>query len=221
MFAGVYAGVKMVVVTQTRARPYRGVQPADRQAERRLRLLDAGLSILGADGRPDPLTVRGVCRRAGLSARYFYESFSDRDDFVGAVYDWVIGDVAATIQAAVTAASPREQARVGVATVVRSTTGDPRVGRLLFNADLADPVVVRKRDDSTTLLAMLLVQQVGQTFGLPEDDRIRTTAHFTVGGVGQSLTAWLSGQLALTTDELIELLASLLNQLADPAAYRT
>jgi AcrR family transcriptional regulator len=211
----------MVVVAQTSARPYRGVQPADRQAERRVRLLDAGLSILGADGRPDPLTVRGVCRRAGLSARYFYESFSDRDDFVGAVYDWVIGDLAATTQAAVTAAPPREQARAGIANVVRSISGDARVGRMLFNADLADPVVVRKRDDSTTLLAMLLVQQVGQTFGLPEDERIRATAHFTVGGVGQAVTAWLAGQLAMTTDELIELLASLLQQLADPAVHRT
>jgi hypothetical protein len=39
--------------------------------------------------------------------------------------------------------------------------------------------------------------------------------------VGQAVTAWLAGQLAMTTDELIELLASLLQQLADPAVHRT
>ena len=101
------------------------------------------------------MTVRGVCRQSGVSARYFYESFSDRDDFVGAVYDWVIADLAATTQAAVTAAPPREQARAGMANIVRSIAGDARVGRLLFSAELADSVVVRKRDESTTLLAML------------------------------------------------------------------
>src|SRR6201997_2544629 len=212
----------MVLVAQTNAaaqtsRPYRGVKAADRQAQRRGRLLDAGLTILGSDSGPDALTVRGVCRQAGLSARYFYESFADRDDFVGAVYDWVIADLAATTQAAVTAAPPREQARAGMANVVRSIAGDVRVGRLLFSAELADPVVVRKRDESATLLAMLLVQHVGQTFRLPEDDRVRATSHFTVGGVGQAITAWLAGQMAMTSDELIELLASLLDHLADPA----
>ena len=77
-------------------RPYRGVQPADRLARRRARLLDAGLSILGAESEPEGLTVRGVCRNAGVAARYFYESFTDKDEFVGAVFDWVIADLAAT-----------------------------------------------------------------------------------------------------------------------------
>jgi hypothetical protein len=39
--------------------------------------------------------------------------------------------------------------------------------------------------------------------------------------VGQAITAWLAGQLAMTPDELIGLLASLLDQLADPALLRT
>jgi AcrR family transcriptional regulator len=224
MFPAGHPGVKMVPVAQTntaahtQTRPYRGVKAADRQAQRRGRLLDAGLTILGSDSGLDALTVRGVCRQAGLSARYFYESFADRDDFVGAVYDWVIADLAATTQAAVTAAPPREQARAGMANVVRSIAGDARVGRLLFSAELADPVVVRKRDESSTLLATLLVQHVGQTFRLAEDDHVRAIAHFTVGGVGQAITAWLAGQLAMTPDEVIALLASLLDQLADPAA---
>ena len=205
----------MVHMAQTGARPYRGVMAADRQAQRRARLLDAGLSVLGSDSGAEPLTVRGVCRQAGLSARYFYESFTDRDDFVGSVYEWVIADLAATTQAAVTAAPPREQARAGMANIVRSIAGDTRVGRLLFSAELADPVVVRKRDESSTLLAMLLAQHVSQTFRLPEDDHLRAISHFTVGGVGQAITAWLAGQMAMTSDELIELLASLLDQLAD------
>ncbi|MDT5093035.1 MAG: hypothetical protein QOH60_2398 [Mycobacterium sp.] len=202
------------------ARPYRGIQAADRRADRRARLLDAGLTILGTESGPDALTVRGLCATAGVSARYFYESFADRDDFVGAVYDWVIAELATTTQSAVDAVPVAEQTRAAMTTIVRTIAGDPRWSRLLFSADLADPVVVRKRDESATLLAMLLDQHVRRVLQLPEDDRVRATCHFTVGGVGQVITAWLAGKLALTSDELIDQLASLLDQIADPALYR-
>src|ERR1700739_2050464 len=151
MLPAVRPSVKMVHMTQAGARPYRGVKAADRQAQRR----GPGAGGRGWGPRPPPgaaappLAVRWVCRRAGLSARYFYESFTDRDDFVGAVYDWVIANLATTTQAAVAAAPPREQARAGMANIVRSIAGDMRVSRLLFSAELADPVVVRKRDESS------------------------------------------------------------------------
>jgi AcrR family transcriptional regulator len=197
------------------------VQPADRQAERRRRLLDAGLSILGSETGPDVLTVRGVCRAAGLSARYFYESFSDRDDLVSAIFDWVIADLAATTQAAVAAARQPQQARAGMANIVRSIAGDPRVGRLLFSTKLTDAVVARKRGESGALLAMLFGQHMGQALRLPQDDHLKAASHFAVGGVGQTLSAWLAGQMALTTDEVIEQLASLLDRIGDPTLYRS
>jgi AcrR family transcriptional regulator len=203
----------MVVVAETGVRLYRGVKPADRQAERRSRLLTAGLSILGSAALPE-LTVREVCRQAGVSARYFYESFSDRDDFVGAVFDWVIADLAATTQAAVAAAPLEGQARAGMANIVQSIAGDPRVGRLLFSTELADAVVVRKRGESTALLARLLGQHAGQALHLPEDDHVKATSYFAVGGVGQALSAWLSAEVELTQDKLIDQLAWFLDRLS-------
>ena len=121
------------------ARPYAGVDAADRLATRRYRLLEAGLDLLGAD-RPDPaaLTVRGICSAAGLTARYFYESFADKDEFVSAVFDRVIGDLAASTQAVVDAAPPSEQTRAGIDNVVRTIAGDARIGRLLFSAQLSN-----------------------------------------------------------------------------------
>src|SRR5579875_1024969 len=106
--------VPMAFAETTSTRPYRGVEAAERQAERRRRLLAAGLDLLGADeGSTAELTVRGICRRAGLAARYFYESFTDKDELTSAVFDWVVADLAATTQAAVAAAPPREQTRAG------------------------------------------------------------------------------------------------------------
>jgi AcrR family transcriptional regulator len=166
------------------------------------------------------LTVRAICRRAGLAARYFYESFADKDEFVSAVFDWVVADLAATTQAAVAAVSPREQTRAGMANIVRTIAGDPRVGRLLFNAQLANAVLVRKRVESSALFAMLSGQHVGSALRMPENDRIKAAAHFVVGGVGQTLSAWLAGQVRLTDEQLVDHLASLLDELADPSLYR-
>ena len=99
-------------------------------AERRRRLLDAGLDLLGAaTATAAELTVRAICRQAGLAARYFYESFTDKDEFVAAVFDSVIADIAATTQAAVAAAPPAEQARAGMANIVRTIAADTRIGR--------------------------------------------------------------------------------------------
>ena len=114
-------------------------EAGERLAERRSRLLAAGLDLLGSDRQDiSELTVRGVCRRAGLASRYFYESFADKDEFIGAVFDWVIADLAATTQAAVAAAPAREQNRAAMANIVRTIANDARIGRLLFSTQLAN-----------------------------------------------------------------------------------
>ena len=59
-------------------RAYGGEGGDTRVARRRSALIDAGLDLLGADD-VGAVTVRGVCRQAGLTARYFYESFESVD----------------------------------------------------------------------------------------------------------------------------------------------
>jgi AcrR family transcriptional regulator len=202
------------------ARPYRGVQAAERLATRRNQLLAAGLDLLGAEQQDiAAITVRGVCRRAGLAARYFYESFADKDEFVARVFDWVVAKLAATTQAAVAAVPPREQSRACMANIVRTIADDPRIGRLLFSTRLADPVIVRKRGESSALFAMLSGQHAGDALRMPANDRIKSGAHFVVGGVGQTLSAWLAGDVNLEPDRLVDQLALLLDGLADPRLY--
>jgi AcrR family transcriptional regulator len=207
----------MAPAETTSARPYRGVEAADRLATRRARLLGAGLDLLGAD-RQDAaeLTVRGICRRAGVAARYFYESFADKDEFVATVFDWVITELATTTQAAVAAVPPEEQTRAGMANIVRTIGGDPRVGRLLFSVQLANAVLV----ESSALFAMLSGRHVENALRVPENDRIKAAAHFVVGGVAQTISAWLTGEVRLDPDQLVDQLASLLDELAHPRLYR-
>jgi len=197
-------------------RPYRGIDAADRLAERRGKLLTAGLDLLGSpDQDVTELTVRAICKQAGLGLRYFYESFTDKEDFVAAVFDWVIADLAATTQAAVASAPIKEQSRAGMANIVRAVAGDARVGRLLFSSQLSNAVIVRKRAESSLLMAMLTFQHAGG-----DGDRVKAAAHFVVGGVGQMISAWLSGDVALEPDRLIDQLALIIDRLTDPKLYR-
>jgi AcrR family transcriptional regulator len=211
----------MVLMTEpSSVRPYRGVEARERLAARRNRLLAAGLDLLGAEQEDIPaLTVRGVCRQAGLATRYFYESFSDKDEFVGRVFDRVVAELAATTQAAVAAVPAREQTRAGMANVVRTIAGDARIGHLLFSTKLADAVIVRKRAESSALFAMLSGQYAGDALRMPANDRIKAGAHFAVGGVGQTISAWLAGDVQLKPDQLVDQLATLLDEITDPNLY--
>jgi len=202
-------------------RPYRGVDGAERVAARRARLLSAGLDLLGSERQDiSALTVRGVCNRSGLAARYFYESFADKETFVACVFDWVVAELAATTQAAVAAVPAPERSRAGMANIVRTVADDARVGRLLFSTQLADPVVVRKRAESSALFAMLSGRYAVDTLRAPANDRVKAAAHFAVGGVGQTISAWLTGDVGLGPDQLVDHLASLLEELTNPDLYR-
>jgi len=197
----------------TPVRPYRGIEAADRLAQRRGQLLAAGLDLLGDENAE--VTVRAVCQRAGLAARYFYESFGDKDAFVSEVYDWVIAEIAASTQAAVASVPLAEQTTAAMTNIVRTIADDPRIGRLLFSAKLSNEVVVRKRVEGIGFFAGLLGQHTVDALRLPENDQLRATAHFAVGGVTQTISAWLGGEVSFTPDQLVQQLRSLLDALAN------
>lgn len=200
-------------------RPYRGVEAAERLAQRRRQLLEAGLDLLGSDSDASELTVRTICRQAGLALRYFYESFADKDEFVASVFDWVIGDIAATTQAAVSAAPHKERNRAGMANLVRTIAEDARIGRFLISSQ-TNSVLVRKRAETGGLLAMLYGQNVAEALGVQQTERGRATAHFAVGGVVQIVSSWLAGYIDLGPDQLVDQLALILDDLVDPKLYK-
>jgi AcrR family transcriptional regulator len=204
-----------------KVRPYGGVQARDRVADRRHRLLEAGLELLGGADQPAELTVRAICGAAAITARYFYESFTDKDALVAAVFDGVIADIAATTQAAVAAAPRDEQNRAGIANLVRVIAEDARVGRLLFNAQLSHPVLARKRAELGGVFALLSGDHVTSAYRLPQREWVKAVAHFVVGGVGQTISAWVSGDVDLTETQLVDQLTRMVDALAVRGLDRT
>ncbi|WP_123026839.1 TetR/AcrR family transcriptional regulator [Mycolicibacterium stellerae] len=200
-------------------RPYRGIEAAERLDERRRRLVEAGLDLLGGDSAETDLTVRAVCSRAGLTARYFYESFTDKDEFVVAVFDAAVADVAATTQAAVAASPPAGQGRAGIANLVRIVSTDSRMGRVLFDVRMSNPVILRKRSDLGGIFAFLLAQHLASALRRDQTGRSNAAVHFVVGGVGQTISAWLAGEVDLSQEQLVDQLAAILGALDDPGLY--
>ena len=72
-------------IAKAAGRRYRGVSNEIRQAERRLKLIEAGIKVFGSSGY-HAATVKGLCQEAGLTERYFYESFSNAEALFTACY---------------------------------------------------------------------------------------------------------------------------------------
>lgn len=201
-------------------RLYGGRAGEERQAERRAALIEAGLDLLGAaDGEP-VLTVRGVCKRAGLASRYFYESFADRDELTGAVYDHAVQRIAESTLTAVKGAQPgddRAIVRACVENIVREISDDPRLGRMLFSVSQANPQLAKRRLDSSRMFAGLVTAQAENIYSIAHTPRLDLAAHYVVGGLAQVMTAWLDGTVPLdagdVVDECTELLLTMSAQL--------
>jgi AcrR family transcriptional regulator len=202
------------------ARRYRGIEADERLARRRRRFIEAGLDLLGGRAAPDDLTVRAICAQSGLTPRYFYESFSDKDDFVEAVFGAVTAELATATQAAVSAAPASAQNRAGIATIVRTVARDPRIGRLLFSPQLSNAVILRMRAQHEELAVILGAKHIRSALRVKGTGRRKATTNFVLGGMRQTISAWSAGDVALTADELVDLLVALLGDLNNPALFR-
>ena len=92
-----------MTVEQTTSRAYRGVSPEQRRAGRRARLIAAAIAVYGERGYRNA-TVKAVCEAAGLTERYFYESFENSEALLvtsfNAVTYAVFDEITAAAQAA-------------------------------------------------------------------------------------------------------------------------
>jgi len=165
----------------------------DRQAQRRNELIAAGVTMLGAATGP-ALTVRAVCREAGLTERYFYESFADRDDFVRAVYD----DVCSRAMTALTTAST---AREAVERFVALMVDDPARGRVLLLAPESEPVLARSGAEWMPSFIELLQRKLTRITD-PAVQAMAATG--LVGALTALFTAYLNGRLTATREQFID-----------------
>jgi AcrR family transcriptional regulator len=185
------------------ARTYRGASAEERQADRRSRLLSACLDVVGEVGVLG-VTVEAVCARAGLTKRYFYETFTDRDAALEAVTDDVYGALHASIVSALRRVDGDGRARAATAVEVFAATldADPRLARLYAEAP-GHPRLLARRDAAVEEFADLVLDEVLR-LAPAHRERARTAAVLVVAGTTHVVTRWLAGGVPLGRIELVQ-----------------
>ncbi|MBY4130626.1 TetR/AcrR family transcriptional regulator [Rhodococcus fascians] len=174
----------------------RSQQLEERRSKRYDALLAAGVELLGSADGP-AVNVRAVCRTAGLTERYFYESFADRDTFVRAVYAWVGARARTALEDALADASPAETIAAPVRAFVELIIDEPRTGRVLLIAPLAEPALSRRGLDLLPGFVELVQSQ------LPGTEDRQLVAVGTVGALTALFIGYLNGTVTVTREALV------------------
>jgi AcrR family transcriptional regulator len=192
----------------TSANTWRGSTMASRSAERRDQLLHAGYELLGAEGAV-ATTMRAVCRHAGLSLRYFYENFSDRETLLVEVYDQVAQQLLAAVSARLLDAPTDETGRIRAVfdAAAEYFEDDPRRGRIMFRETLADDTL---RAHGSTMLPTFVLLAAAQL--TPEaaarfragPDRIPLPVTAMSGALVALFLDWLGGNTEISRDEVVD-----------------
>ncbi|AYJ52070.1 TetR/AcrR family transcriptional regulator [Rhodococcus sp. P1Y] len=192
-----------------RGRPYRGSSPVQRRDERREKLLDAAVEIFGTTGYRSA-SIDRLCSTAGLTKRYFYESFESSEDLLKAVYLRATKTMLAGVQAPATheTQSPEAVLQAALSNFFRSVADDPRSARIVLLEVLGVSTEVDELYRQTTSLFVDVVLTVadaaGTAHGLAGPNR-RTLAVGLVGAVLMMTQQWL---LAPTSESLDGVIAS-------------
>lgn len=194
-------------------RIYGGVSAERRRAERLRRLLDAGLEVIGTKGYAGT-TVKGVCRRARLTERYFYEAFADREALLRAVYDDVVARVIGSVAAALieAPADPAARARAGLRAFFATLTGDRRLARVqLIEVVGVSAELERHRRSTMHTFARIISRNAQELIPEAADNtaEVRLTSLALVGATNELVTDWLLGYLKESPEELADHCAAL------------
>jgi AcrR family transcriptional regulator len=196
-----------VFVARAATGVYGGLDADQRRSGRRSQLLESALELLGTEGWQGT-TVRAICARAHLTPRYFYESFADRDALLLAVFDNIAEESATAVLAAVLAApeDARIKARAAIGAFVALVTEDPRKARVLFVEALGSESLARRRFETLRMFAHLVADQARGFYDMRDttDALVEMSALMVVGGLAETLLAWLDGTLPVTREQLIE-----------------
>ena len=190
--------------TRTPSR-WNGLSTEERQRERRNLLIEAAYELLANEGMAGT-TVRAVCAQARLNPRYFYESFTDLDELLVAVYDDVFRQLQRRSAAAVNAAEDDASAmRASVEATVRFIEEDRRRGRILYSEALGNEALnLRRVRTGAALVEMVLQDNSRRDVGAQDEHIGRLGAAVLVGGFSELLVAWIGGRIDLTAEQLID-----------------
>lgn len=186
-------------------RRYGGQSAEERRNQRRGLLVNAGRELLRSEGLAQ-VTVTGVCAKAGLTDRYFYESFTNRAAFLDTLFESATAERAARVFAQASLAGDDIQVRLRIVVdgTIQSLLDD------FHHADLksasADETLLRHRATLTRMAADYSTAYAHTILGpgVRDSPDFRMGALFVVAGAAELVIAWLTGALDMSRDHLID-----------------
>lgn len=202
-------------------RRYGGMDRAARDAARRARLLEAALDAFATDGY-GASAIDGICRRAQVSTRNFYDHFAGREDLLRAVYDEIIAAVAGAVIDALDAAPPtlEGQARASLGAFAACFAEDERRARVNFVEVIG---VSRSLEEHRRAILRLFAGIIADrarglvNLGVIEQRDFRPVAMALVGATQESLIDWVLTEDRPSVDEIVEVLVDLYVRALGPA----
>jgi AcrR family transcriptional regulator len=192
------------------SRPYGGVSAGARLAVRRQKLLDAGLELFGTRGIA-ATGIGDICDQAGLTKRYFYESFRTIDELAVAVFDQVTGRLAEQTIPAIIAGGGRDP-RPALTAHTNAVLSDPRIVRLLAIEGRTAALADRSAGFARRSVELWFAFTTGQDEVI--DPVLRLRAYAYAGAIAEIGLASVRGDLDLTSEEIIDELVGLFYRVA-------
>ena len=162
-------------------------------------------------------TVQAICDAAGLTKRYFYESYRDSSELLEACFRVSVGELIDELRAYAGEqenADPRARTRAILVRYFEALRDDPGPSRLfLVDAEGVSPGVTKAMHDAERAMADLLVPV--ELF--PEDDaRVSLFRLGAVSGIARISSLWIAGNCALPVDDVVESGLSLFGSVLQP-----
>lgn len=202
---------------KVRPRKYGGRSAEERRTERRAALVSAGLEIWQEQGWA-AVTMRGVCARAGLTDRYFYENFPDRDALLATVWDQARDETLEMLAAVilpVTGEDPMIQLRSAIDVVVHHIANEPARAQIVFGDHAGSAVLEQRRRETIQLASDLMIDLAKPFLRDPTDTTsLRMSVVLGIGGFSELMLAWRSGLVDVDANQIIDHLADVGESLA-------
>lgn len=196
----------------TTQRSYGGRTAAERTSARRELLVGAAIALLAEQGEART-TMTAICAEAGLTERYFYESFKSRDEALVAALDASAQRLATAAVVAVegTSGDPAARVRAGLAALLTLVVEDPAAARVTVLESASNPALRTRRHELLGWFSDVVAQESLEIYGAgawpPPRARLHAMAY--VAGLAELVAGWLLGDIELTREELLELATDL------------
>lgn len=196
-------------------RSYGGRTAEERTAERRARLVEAAIEILAERGANATMTA--ICGSAGLTERYFYESFANIDEALLAALDAVADEIAVLAVETLeqTPGSPEQRVHTMARAFVDLVVDSPAKGRVAVIESNALPHLRARRQELIGLFADLLAREAEALYGdrAWPTGRARVNGIVYIAGLAELVAGWLNHDVDLTPDDLVEAAGDLFSAL--------